>query len=83
MEIVDYTVKMDDLRRLIGKARPEHQQDLMTMYQNVRNIYLLLQVAAIDCRRLKTVTATYASTANRFEQMYSEVEQMTTLALLL
>ena len=83
MEILEYSGRLEDLRRLINRVNPEYRQDLMTMFQNVKNVYLLLQVAAIDCRRLHTVTANYTTIAERFDQHYAEVEQMTTLALLL
>ena len=83
MEILEYTGRLDQLHALIERARPDHRRDLMKMFQNLKNDYLLLQCAAIECRRLHTITAGYRTLAERFDQNYSEVEQMTTLALLL
>lgn len=83
MEILEYTGRLDHLLALIKQAHPRHQGDLMRMFRNLKNDYLILQCAAIECRRSHTVTARYTSAADRFDQNYSEVEQMTTLALLL
>ena len=83
MEILDYLARLDQLSALINQTRPDYQQDLKKMLANLRKTYLRLQVAAIECRRLHTVTASYSSLALQFDAEYSEIEQMTTLALLI
>jgi hypothetical protein len=81
---MNYTARLATLMtQILNVSNWESRKDLLRIFKNLRNLADKLSMESVECRRLRTTTATFLSLAAQFELQYSELEQWVTFALLL
>jgi hypothetical protein len=81
---MDYTERLDSMTQLILNVRNwSTRNDMLKLHRNMRQLAEKLSIEAVNCRRIYSVTATFATLDAQFNKEYSELEQWLTFALLL
>lgn len=80
---MNYTERLDVLIPTITGVRDQCAwQDLIKMNSTLRKLAVQLSVSAVECRRIHRPTSTFVALDAKFNELYTELEQWLTFALL-
>jgi hypothetical protein len=79
----EFDQRLRAIESLANKFKtPTARRDINTMIQTVQQARTAVSREAVECRRIRKITARYAELENKYIQLLTELEEYTTFGLL-